>query len=224
MKNSIILAPWFATFFSLSVSAFQEDKVQEFINLLETEAKAGNPIAKFHLDKPYMDGIAGVKKDLTKGFNYLIESAKQGYPQAQYNVAASYKTGEGTPQNAELSLYWYLQTAKNGHAPSQLQASLILDEKGDHKKAYELLKLASMKGEVDAQYMLAHMYYAGTAEPQDYQLGYIWFSISAANGDTDAPKARDLITKKLDAQSLAKAQSEAAQIFDMIRQNTAEQP
>lgn len=219
MNMKIILAAFLCCFLAISVSAEPTEKVRDFIVMLEKESESGNPVAKYHLGKIYIDGLEGVAKDERRGFGFLLASAKAGYVQAQYNVAASYKLGQGIPQSEEQALYWYLQAATKGHAQSQLQAALMFHNKNEFTKSIELFNESAMKGIVESQFMLASVYHLGNGKPQNYRLAYIWYSIAAASGDADAVQMRDIVSEQLDAKTLSEAQKEAAEIFESIRGN-----
>jgi TPR repeat protein len=201
-----------------SAKAQPSNESLEFVRELEASAESGNFIAQFHLGNIYLDGIVeGIPKDIDKGFQYLLQSAEAGYPEAQYNVAASYKLGNGVPQSAERALYWYMEAAKQGHANSQLQSALLLQSSGDYIQAMELLNKAANAGSNDAQFVLATAYYQGKGIPVNFRLAYIWYSISAASGDQDATTLRDLAAAKVDPTELSRAQTEALEIFNSVK-------
>jgi len=195
------------------------DKLREYIGVLEAALDKGNIVAAFHLGNMYMEGFEGVEKDLKKGFYYLQISANAGHIQSQYNLAASYKLGDGTTQNRKDALYWYMKAAEQGHSNAQLQAALIHRTNGDHAKTIELLDIAARHGLVDAQFLLAGFYQIGEGIPQNYRKAYIWYSIASANGDKEAIKLRDKVSKKIDSDTLSKAQDEASQLFGSISNN-----
>ena len=58
------------------------------------------------------------------------------------------------------------------------------------------------------------MYANGNGVAQNYKLAYVWHSVAAANGDTDAPTQRDIVAKKLTTAVLADAQALAGQYFE----------
>jgi len=215
---NIYLGIWIFIY-SFSVYAEPSDKVVEFISILEVAADEGDDVANYHLGNIYMEGLEGVKKDYKKGFHYLMRASKSGYARAQYNLAASYKLGEGTTQSREEALHWYALAAAQGHAKAQLQAALIYQENGFYSKAQGLLNLAARQGLVDAQFILAGMFQIGKGTPQNYRSAYIWYSIAAANGDSDAARLRDGISKELDSETLSEAQNEAGKIFASIGSN-----
>lgn len=60
-----------------------------------------------------------------------------------------------------------------------------------------------------AQYNLGFMYYKGQGVILDYVTAHIWFNLGAANGDTSAAKARDLVAELISPANLSEAQRRA---------------
>lgn len=54
-----------------------------------------------------------------QAFSFYLQSAKQGFVEAQYNVALMFSKGEGVGKNNDQSLFWYKKAASQGHKPSQ---------------------------------------------------------------------------------------------------------
>jgi len=61
------------------------------------------------------------------------------------------------------------------------------------------------------------MYANGQGVAQDYKLAYVWSSVAAANGDSDAVKTRDLTASMLTPTALSEAQTLAGQYFEKYR-------
>ena len=69
---------------------------------------------------------------------------------------------------------------------------------------------AADQGDIDAQVNLGDMSYKGDGIPLDYVQSYMWFSLSAAHGDAQAAKNRDIVGKLMTASQLAQAETLAA--------------
>jgi localization factor PodJL len=69
-----------------------------------------------------------------------------------------------------------------------------------------------------AQYFLGTMYELGLGVPKDNATAYKWHTLAAAMGEPDAVKVMQEISKKLDAEQLAKAQQQAADWLDQHKQ------
>lgn len=64
-----------------------------------------------------------------------------------------------------------------------------------------------------AQNNLGANYFYGEGVPQDVQQAYVWFSVAAANGYTDAAQNRDAIAKRLTPAALNEWQALATRHF-----------
>ena len=53
---------------------------------------------------------------------------------------------------------------------------------------------------------------------QDYKKAYAWFNIAATNGNEEAIKLRDIVAKKMDAESLSEAQALSQRYFEIYNQ------
>ena len=65
---------------------------------------------------------------------------------------------------------------------------------------------AADQGDSTAQYNLGFMYASGHGMPQDYVTAHMWFDLSAARGDDDAAKNRDVIAQRMTSAQIAEAQ------------------
>lgn len=125
--------------------------VNDYINAYEYFHKAyemGHPKAAYQLGYIYSDpfqplrklgkkNIAGfeipelpVKRDMTKAFQYYMESAEKGYVTAQYAVGECYEKGDGVKKSKDEARKWYQNAAEQGH----LQAQEKLGSKIKHNK------------------------------------------------------------------------------------------
>ena len=62
------------------------------------------------------------------------------------------------------------------------------------------------RGRVAAQNSLGGLYVSGRGVPKDYVVAYMWFSLSAAQGDHDSAIQRDLVAKLMTPAQIAEAQ------------------
>ena len=65
---------------------------------------------------------------------------------------------------------------------------------------------AAEQGHAKAQLNLGIMYFTGRGVPQDYVQAHMWFNLSAAQGDADATKNRDIVAAKMTPAQIAEAQ------------------
>jgi TPR repeat protein len=62
------------------------------------------------------------------------------------------------------------------------------------------------QGNAHAQFNLGAMYANGQGVPQDYVRAHMWFNLSAAQGEKNANKQRDLVAKRMTEAQIAEAQ------------------
>ena len=79
------------------------------------------------------------------------------------------------------------------------------DEKPDYVEAAKWFRKAGELGVRDSQFNLAILYARGLGVEQDLRQSWLWFSLAAQQGDTDAAKKRDELAAKMDPASLAAA-------------------
>tara|TARA_R110002111_G_scaffold76736_3_gene121454 strand:+ start:1369 stop:2091 length:723 start_codon:yes stop_codon:yes gene_type:complete len=199
-----------------SQATLPNQDTKKLIDLLQSKAEKGNPIALYHLGNIYAEGVGDIKKDPALSIMYFKQSAERGHAKAQYNIGASYKLGDGLPQSNKDAKIWYEKAASQGYADAQVQLGLIyLDT--EPRTALKWFQAAAMQGSTDGQFLLASMYIRGEGVPQNQAEAYVWMSIAAASGDKDAKTMRDNIKQKLSSEALSKAQSRSITLFNKIK-------
>ena len=70
----------------------------------------------------------GENQDLQEAAVWLKRAAKQGHPEAQFELAAMYKTGEGIRRNRVLALKWFILASQKGDEDAEMQCNLVGSE------------------------------------------------------------------------------------------------
>ena len=78
-------------------------------------------------------------------------------------------------------------------------------EAGDMETAVSEWQMASDQGNAEAQFRLGKLYEEGRGVPQDFIEAHKWYNLSAAQGNEEARKARDAVSKKMTKEELAEA-------------------
>ena len=116
----------------------------------------------------------------------LRAKAEQGNTRAQYNLAVTYATGHGVPQDYAEAVKWYRMAAEQGDATAQYSLGIIYDKgRGvpqDYAEAVKWYRMAAEQGVARAQYNLAVMYAVGQGVPQDYAEAVKWYRMAAEQG------------------------------------------
>ncbi len=88
--------------------------------------------------------------DFENAAKLLGEAARQGHPNAQYNLAVMYQKGDGVEQNDQKALYWYEKAADLGLAIAQYNLGMIYFAGDivlkDEEKARSLWESAAAQG------------------------------------------------------------------------------
>lgn len=105
--------------------------------------------------------------------------AEQGSVQDQIELGAAYLTGEGAPQNASLSAYWYEKAAGGGSAESEDQIGSMyqagLGVPAKIERAVYWYRLAAAAGLTRAKVNLGLLYLKGDGVPKDPTMAQHFF-------------------------------------------------
>ena len=77
-----------------------------------------------------------------------------------------------------------------------------------------MYRKAAEQGLALAQASLGVMYAIGRGVPQDDVQAYAWLNVAAAQGDTPASKARDVVAQRMTPEARARAQRLAQQYWE----------
>ena len=91
-------------------------------------------------------------------------------------------------------------------AAGPLEDAIVAYNRGDYETALRLFQQSADQGSATAQFNVGTMYANGQGVPQNYVLAYKWFSLSAAQGYTDAVKGRDFISARMTPAEVNEAQ------------------
>ncbi|MDR8054190.1 tetratricopeptide repeat protein [Burkholderia cenocepacia] len=97
----------------------------EGISWYQRAAAQGNRAAQFNLGVNYQFGQNSLPKDPEKAFNFIKQSANNGYAKAQTKLGFFYYTGIGVPVDYKLSLYWSALGLKNGDPDAEKNVSIV---------------------------------------------------------------------------------------------------
>ena len=131
----------------------------------------------------------------------------------------SYRNGRGVPQDYVQAVSWYRLAADQGNAAGQRNLGFLYEQgqgvPQDYVQAVAWYRKAADQGDAYAQENLGFMYGTGKGVPQDYIQAYKWYSLSVARMEPGADRdevvtSRDWYAARIDASSLAQAQSEAS--------------
>ena len=121
--------------------------------------------------------------------------AIKGDPDAQVNLGNLYMRGLGVAQDYGLAAVWYEKAARQGHVTAQEKLGIMfywgLGRPPNHAEAAQLFLKAAEQGSPGAAIILADLYERGDGVTQSMQEAYVWYSIAADLGKTDAEAPRE---------------------------------
>lgn len=170
-------------------------------------------------DVAYEDPVALHHQDALAN---LEKIAKQGVPQAQYDLAQHY----WQDGNFQRAFPWLKAAADQGHIDAEyLVGMAFLNGRGtlqNYRSALASFIKAAEQGHLDAEYRLGILYRDGLASPPDKEAAYLWLNIAAAGGHEEALHLRDKLTGLMNTDELHRAQEASAQTSAKL--NTTNSP
>ena len=163
------------------------------------QAEQGNANAQYVLGLMYDNGT-GVPQDYAQAVKWYRLAADQGHASAQFNLGVMYYEGQGVPQSFPQALKWYRLAADQGHAKAQYNLGLM------YGGSVKWFRKAADQGDALAQAGLGWAYATGRGVAQDYVQAHKWSNLSAASGNADALKNRDMIAAKMTPAQIGEAQ------------------
>jgi len=133
----------------------------------------------------------------------MIEAAEMGLTIAEFRAGMLYEAGHGVPQNIELARNWYERAAEGGNARAMHNLAVLYAEGSvggapDFSQAARWFAEAAAYDIRDSQYNLAVLFETGQGVRQDLRQAYLWYTIAARSGDTEAATRKVFISDRLD--------------------------
>lgn len=173
-------------------------------SLREIESKAfeGVADAQHDLAAIYTAGHAGIEPDYKRAAYWFDQSARQGVPNAAYNLGVLYHQGLGIDQNLETALTWYKAAAAMQHPEAGYNLGIAhiegigVDYNAENAASY--FEMAANAGVTEAAYNLGLIYENGLlGEPQPDE-ALMWYKIAADANNLEAGAALEQLSKTLD--------------------------
>jgi len=122
--------------------------------------------------------------DFEEAYRLNEPLARQGFREAQRNLAVMFERGRGVRQDLDEALKWYRKAAEQGLADVQFNLGRMHSEgkvvPRDYAEAAKWYRKAAEQGMACAQFRLGNMYLRGLGVPQDPVLAYLWFELAAS--------------------------------------------
>ena len=104
---AVQLFAWCGAYAALDVA------VEEPLEVLQSNAAAGDPSAQFNLALSYELG-RGVPKDAARALEWYRKAAAAGFSEAQFNLGVLLFNGKDVPPNEKEAARWFIAAGQNG--------------------------------------------------------------------------------------------------------------
>jgi len=188
---------------------------------LRAAALKGDATAAYEIALRYADG-RGVTANFEESAKWYDRAAKANLVPALFRLGTLYEKGLGVRKDIDTANRYYRAAADRGNAKAMHNLAVLEADGGgkpNYKAAAYWFQKAAEHGIADSQFNLGILYARGIGVEQNLAESYKWFSLAAAQGDTDSAHKRDDVAKRLDSASLAKAKL-ATQTFKAEQQPT----
>ncbi len=145
-----------------------DESFERALEYWDKGAELGNAVCEYQLAMVYLNGISGVKKDISKAAEYIKSAANKGFAPAVkalstlpkkytektqaeieelekaedakslYTLGNCYFKGDGVPQNKSKAIDCYTKAAKRGHFASQVALITRYTMDNDIPKAWSV--------------------------------------------------------------------------------------
>jgi len=151
----------------------------------------------------YMTGIAvsNAFGDTASAFKYLLESAENGYPPAEAEVAFRYMKGIGVKMNVEQAAQWAKKATAHDNAFGQaIYGAYLLIVRKQKGEGFRLIQKSADAGNPGGQYMLFHCLYDGCACEKNREKSMQYLELSADQGFPDAVSKLQILRTSVSTQ------------------------
>jgi TPR repeat protein len=148
----------------------------------------------------------------------LKARAESGDAEAETNLAAAYRSGNGLPQNDSLAAKWYRRAADQGFAMAEnnLGTMYRLGEgvARDEEEAVRWYQKAAQHGSREAMFNLGTCYYNGDGVGSNEFTAYAWFLVADDAGNIAAKEAVQRSAATMTQGDTSKAYLQIAEMYE----------
>jgi uncharacterized protein len=204
-----VFAPAAAQDINAGMEAYERGDYAAALREWRSVAEDGDEIAQYNLGVLYANG-QGVEQDNIEAFKWWRRSAQQGFVEATFNLGHMYAHGVGVHQDHSQAVRWWRTAANQGDIRAQhalgYNYAMGLGVPQDYSEAVKLWRNPAERGFALSQEALGEMYLGGKGVLQDYVLAHMWSNLAASQGNEEAIKYLDIVTRKMTKAQIAEAQ------------------
>ena len=176
---------------------------------LAAAASAGDVGAEVDIAQRYLEGRT-VPRDPKAAAAWMQSAADAGNAFALYRLGALYEKGVGVTRDAAKAKELYTKAAEVGNARAMHNLAVLYAQDGgagkpDYAAAMDWFRRAADYGVRDSQFNLGVLFGRGLGATADLAQSWMWFSLAAHQGDTDAARKRDEVANRMDGKAMAEA-------------------
>ncbi|OHT05794.1 hypothetical protein TRFO_26397 [Tritrichomonas foetus] len=155
------------------------------LKLYKKAAQHENVEAMYSVGRFYEKGL-GVEIDLDLAFSWYSEASNRGHLEATYKCGYMLMHGIGTHQNIKQAQVKLIKAAEECHVEATSELAHLLYSKNDYTNAFQLASAAASYGNVNAQILLARLYYDGHGVEKDSKMFLKYLYLAEQNGSAEA--------------------------------------
>ncbi|MXX06074.1 MAG: protein kinase [Gammaproteobacteria bacterium] len=148
-------------------------------------------------------------------FAQLVDAARDGDAESQFNMGIKYELGDGVPQDPLEAARWYRLAAEQESRSAQFNLGLLyINGQGvaeDATEAARLFRLAAEQGLARAQTSLGALYESGRGVAEDATEAARWYRLAAEQGNAIAQTSLGLLYQN--GRGMAEDAAEAARWY-----------
>ena len=148
-------------------------------------------------------------------FRAAEQAAKQGDPEAQFQLGVMYHLGKGTEEDKDMTIYWYKKAADQGHPEAQYKYAYFLDISCN--KIISWYEKAGKQGNISAQEKCGVIYYNGLVGVEQDQAKALYWYEKLGGQDLPAIPEHDRRAARLaqsDRSRIYQARYKCAKMYD----------
>jgi uncharacterized protein len=189
---------------------YKHKNVPQELKFLSNDAESGIAIAQWKLGLEYFKGQV-LSQDNEQAVKWYRLAAAQGNSDAQYALGVMYFKGQGVLASKKEAMKWFRlylgQTIiKLGQTNIEGQDSIYSLAKRNVLAALEILFADANNGMATAQYYVGDLYRDGIGVSRNYGFAYMWYNLSANQGNNYALGQITLLEKKMTQNEIQQAQ------------------
>lgn len=196
---ALALATWGASADDAGWRAYERGDLAAAAREYRAGAERGERLAQFNYATMILRGETPGSAEAALA--WLVKSATQGYPQAQYALALLYERGSLVAKSLAEATAWFRRAAEQDHVEAQIalgtQYFLGRGAPRDETEACRWYERAAEGGDAGAQYLAASCYEHGYGDwPRDLDRALAWYVQAARGGDVAAREKAKALARR----------------------------